>query len=54
MGVDIVNLIKVAEEITTDDQIGFAAEITYPVQELEIDGVKYELQLKLLTKPQQS
>lgn len=50
MELDITNLIEKAEAITTDDQIGFAAEINYPVQEFEFEGKKYELQLILVAK----
>ena len=50
MGLDITNLIEKAEAITTDEQIGFAAAITYPVQEIEYDGKVYQLELILRIK----
>jgi hypothetical protein len=40
-------LIDLAETITTDEQIGFAAEITMPVQDFIVEGTPYQLQLIL-------
>jgi len=51
MRLDITKLIEVAEAITTDDQIGFAAKITMPVQTLtDEDGTEYELEISLTIK----
>lgn len=44
--IDISKLIEVAEEISEDDQIGFAAKVQAPVQVLEING--HQCQLSLL------
>ncbi len=58
MSLDITKLIKRAEEITTDEQLGFVAEITFPIQYLEYESltkegemVKYQLQLVLTSEP---
>jgi len=47
MSLNISTLIEVGEKITSDDQIGIAASITMPVQEIDYDGVVYQLQLVL-------
>jgi len=53
MALNISNLIEKAESIVDDDQIGFAAEITFPVQDFEDDnGNKYQLQLVLTSIPE--
>lgn len=53
MALNIGNLIEKAEAIVDDEQIGFAAEITFPVQDFEDDsGNKYQLQLVLTSIPQ--
>ena len=45
---NIGKLIENGENITSDEQIGFAAEITFPVQNFVSDsGAKYQLQLVL-------
>lgn len=48
MGLQINKLIEVAEEIISDEQIGLAAEITKPVQNMKDEfGTIYQLQIKI-------
>lgn len=48
MGLEINKLIEVAEDVISDDQIGMAAEITKPVQNLkDEEGNIYQLQVKI-------
>ena len=48
MGLKINKLIEVAESVVYDDQIGFAAEISTPVQIMTDEGGnKYELRVVL-------
>lgn len=50
MNLDISKLIEAGEDIVNDEQIGFAAEITIPVQDFEYDKIKYQLQLVLTSE----
>ena len=48
MGLNINKLIEVAESVVYDDQIGFAAQISKPVQIMKDDqGKEYELTVVL-------
>lgn len=48
MGLKINTLIEVAESVVYDEQIGFAAEISKPVQIMtDEEGNKYELKVVL-------
>lgn len=48
MGLQINKLIEVAENIISDEQIGFASEITRPVQNMsDEEGTVYQLQIKI-------
>lgn len=51
MQLDIKKLIEKAEGIVNDEQLGFAAQIKYPVQEITLEGgVVYELSVVMAVK----
>jgi len=47
MELNINKLIEVAESVVYDEQVGFAASITKPVQIINYEGVDYQLQIVL-------
>ena len=50
MRLDINKLIKVAENVVYDNQIGMAAKISHLVHDLKIDDNIYELRVELKLK----
>jgi|GEM_PF-5921125 len=47
---DITKLIQAAEKVWEDDQLGTVAEIRQPVEEKEVDGKVYQLQVVMVLK----
>lgn len=52
--IDVQKLIEQAEKIVNDDQVSFANAISLPVQDVVIEGIKFELRVVLTRNSNQS
>lgn len=52
MNLEINKLIEKGEELWHNPQLGFVAEITAPVQNVKISGVRYQLQVVITSDPE--